>query len=165
MLCDNCGKHRAKIHYKEMKDDQVIEFHLCEECALEKGIEVPKTHQPFSFSNIVAGMAEEVESDEEKCDSCGLSYRDFRERGRLGCSDCYQAFKAQMKPLLRRIHGSNVHIGKSPKTSQGVFEKRLEIEGLKTDLSKAIEEEDFERAADIRDRIKQLEQEQGGTES
>lgn len=157
MICDNCGKEPAKIHYKEVKDNEVTEFHLCEKCAMAKGIQVPHKKQPFSISNIFAGMAEEVGSDLESCKACGFSYREFRDTGRLGCPECYQAFREQLKPLLRRIHGSNVHVGKSPRMSQGIYEKRREIEDLKVELGRAIESEDFEKAAEIRDRIKDLE--------
>jgi protein arginine kinase activator len=148
MLCDNCGKEPAKVHYKEMKGNQITEFHLCEKCALEKGIQIPHKKKAFSISDIPALMAEEVSIDIGTCKTCGLSYKEFRDTGRLGCSDCYESFKDQLKPLLRRIHGSNAHVGKSPRVSQ---------ENLKVELGRAIETEDFERAAEIRDRIKELE--------
>ncbi len=164
MLCDNCKNEPAKIHYKEIKDNQVSEFHLCEKCAIEKGIQVPHKKQTFSISNILTGMSEEAGSDVSTCSACGLTYKEFRDGGRLGCANCYEAFKEQIKPLLRRIHGSNVHIGKSPRSSQGIFEKRREIEDLKIELSRSIESEDFERAAELRDRIKELEKQQEGDE-
>ena len=157
MLCDNCGKEPAKVHYKEIKDNQVTEFHLCEKCASEKGIQVFSDEKALSIPNIMTEMVEGVGSDMTKCDGCGLTYRGFRDSGRLGCSGCYEAFKEQIKPLLRRIHGSNVHIGKSPRMSQGVFEKRREVEGLKGELRRAISCEDFEKAAELRDRIKEIE--------
>lgn len=157
MLCDNCGKEPAKVHYKEMKDNEITEYHLCEKCALEKGIQIPHKKKAFSIADIPALMAEDVSADVGACKTCGLSYREFRDTGRLGCSDCYNAFKDQLKPLLRRIHGSNAHMGKSPRVSQGAFRKRREIEDLKVELSRAIDSEDFERAAEIRDRIKELE--------
>jgi protein arginine kinase activator len=157
MLCDNCGEEIAKVHYKEIKDDKTVEFNLCEKCAVEKGLHVSPKKQAFSISNILAGMAEEVGSSTARCQGCGLSYAEFRETGRLGCSECYGAFKEQLKPLLRRIHGSNVHIGKSPQSSEGMIEKIREIEDLKVALRVAIEKEDFENAAEIRDRIKSLE--------
>jgi protein arginine kinase activator len=157
MLCDNCGKEPARVHYKELKDNSVTEYHLCEKCATEKGIQIPHKQQTFSISNILAGMADEVGSDMSRCRSCGLTYKEFRETGRLGCSACYDAFKEQLKLLLRRIHGSNVHTGKSPRLSQGAFEKKREIENLKAELGQAIDREDFETAAQIRDRIRDLE--------
>jgi protein arginine kinase activator len=157
VLCDNCGKEPAKIHYKEIKDNQTTEFHLCEKCASEKGIQIPPAKQAFSIPNIMTEMVEEVDAAMSRCDRCGLTYKEFRDSGRMGCAGCYDAFKTQLKPLLRRIHGSNVHIGKSPHMSQGVFEKRREIESLKAELGKAIEREDFEKAAEVRDRIKELE--------
>lgn len=156
MLCDNCGKETAKVHYKEIKDGQTVEYNLCENCALEKGLHSPKKHS-FSIANILAGMADEVGSSAIKCNACGLSYAEFRENGRLGCSECYEAFKEQLKPLLRRIHGSNVHLGKNPNSTDGMLERIREIEDLKAALKVAVNKEDFEKAAEIRDKIKQLE--------
>jgi len=157
MLCDNCGKEPAKVHYKEIKDDKTIEFNLCEKCAEEKGLHLSPKKHPFSISNILAGMAEEVGSSSAKCQGCGLTYAEFRETGRLGCSECYGAFKEQLRPMLRRIHGSNSHAGKSPRSTEGMLEKIREIEDLKVALRQAIEKEDFEKAAEIRDKIKELE--------
>ena len=157
MICDNCGKEPATVHYKEMRGDETTEYHLCEKCAIEKGIQIKPEKKPFTVSNILAGMADEVGSDMETCKGCGLTYREFKESGRLGCSQCYESFKEQLRPLLRRIHGSNVHMGKSPSSRQGVFEKKKEIEKLKEELSAAIDREEFERAAELRDKLKELE--------
>lgn len=157
MICDSCGKEPATVHYKEMRGDETTESHLCEKCAIEKGIQITPKKKAFSVSNILAGMADELGSDLETCSGCGLTYREFKESGRLGCANCYETFKQQLKPLLRRIHGSNAHAGKSPSSRQGVFEKKKEIEKLKEELSLAIEREEFEKAAELRDKIKGLE--------
>jgi protein arginine kinase activator len=151
MLCDNCGKEIAKVHYKEIKDDESVEYNLCENCAAEKGLQAtPKQHN-FSISNILAGMTEEVGSSTVKCQECGLAYSEFRISGRLGCAK---------RPLLRRIHGSNVHAGKSPRATEGMVERVRKTEDLKTALKLAVDKEDFEKAAEIRDRIKKLEGEE-----
>jgi protein arginine kinase activator len=166
MICDNCGKEPATVHYKEMREDQTTEYHLCEKCAAEKGIQITPSKKSFTVSNILAGMAEEVGSDLETCENCGLTYREFKESGRLGCARCYESFKEQLSPLLRRIHGSNVHTGKSPSSRQHIFEKRREIGRLKEELDAAIEREEFEKAAELRDKLKGLEcAEPGGEES
>lgn len=157
MLCDNCGKEMAKVHYKEIKDDKTIQYNLCEKCAFEKGLQLLPKQNMFSISNILAGMTEEAGSATVKCQGCGLTYAEFREGGRLGCAKCYNAFKEQLKPLLRRIHGSNLHMGKSPRSTEGVLEKIRETEDLKIALKLAVEKEDFEKAAEIRDRIRKLE--------
>jgi protein arginine kinase activator len=164
MLCDNCGKEIAKVHYKEIKDDKTVECNLCEKCAQEKGLHLSPKKHPFSISNILAGMAEEVGSSTAKCQGCGLTYAEFRETGRLGCSECYGAFKEQLRPLLRRIHGSNLHSGKSPRSTEGVMEKIREVEDLKVALKRAIDKEDFEKAAEIRDKIKELEAAEDGSQ-
>jgi len=157
MLCDNCGKEPARVHYKEIKDDKAVEFNLCEKCAAEKGIQVVGKKKPFSIASILAGMAEEATSSTARCQTCGLSYAEFRENARLGCADCYSAFREQLKPLLKRIHGSGTHLGKAPSSSEGLVERMREIEDLKAQLRAAVEQEDFEKAAEIRDRIKCLE--------
>jgi protein arginine kinase activator len=161
MLCDNCGKEIAKVHYKEIKDDKSAEYNLCEKCAAEKGLQATPKQNNFSISNILAGMAEEVGPSTVKCQGCGLAYSEFRESGRLGCAKCYDAFREQLRPLLRRIHGSNVHAGKSPRATEGMLERMRKTEDLKTALRLAVEKEDFEKAAEIRDRIRKLEGEEG----
>ena len=107
-------------------------------------------------------MGEEREKDEldvgHKCSFCGLTFGQFRETGRLGCPHCYQTFEAHLRRLLRRIHGSVQHVGKvylPPDPTASEMEKRLD--GLRRKLHRAIEAEDFERAAEVRDQIRSLE--------
>jgi len=166
MLCDICGKNPATVHLTEIIEDQMNELHLCEECARQKSAQM---EQQFGLSDLLAGMVEfgkpskEAETVSVKCANCGLTYADFKKIGRLGCGECYSAFKKYLGPLLKRIHGSSRHVGKSPIKVTKVLKKKIDIQELRTKLQKAIEEEAFEEAAKIRDQVKELEKKQDET--
>lgn len=164
MLCDSCGKNDANIHYSQVINDQVTEFHLCEECAEKKGL----SPQGFSIGNLISGLVDigggvEFEEKETKeiCGKCKISNIEFKKTGFLGCSECYKSFGKSLSDLLRRIHGNNIHVGKIPtkvptKTGE-IIKDDSESRKLKIELQKAIETERFEDAAKLRDRIKGLE--------
>jgi protein arginine kinase activator len=165
MQCNICGKNQATVHLTEIVDNQMNELHLCEECARQKSAQM---EQQFGLSDLLAGMADmgktakESENVTLKCPTCGLSYADFKKIGRLGCSDCYAAFKKYLAPLLKRIHGSSVHLGKTPlKGTQPAVKEEQQMKpdagDLRVKLQKAIEAEAFEEAARLRDQIKAME--------
>ena len=164
MLCDICGKNPATVHLTEIIDEQMNELHLCEDCARAKSTAM---EQQFGLSDLLAGMADFQKSSTEKeeviiakCPSCGLTYADFKKIGRLGCGECYNVFRKYLAPLLKRIHGSNQHIGKTPlkvKTTSRVYKKEADLQELKNQLQQAIQREAFEEAARLRDMIKEIE--------
>lgn len=160
MLCNICHKNEATVHLTEIIDNQITELHLCEECAREKGAQM---EQHFGLADLLAGLAdlgqqfEVVGKTETKCPNCGLTYQDFRRIGRLGCSECYQAFKDSLGVLLKRIHGSTQHVGRSPVKKPVQVQKKSEIDILRGKLRRAIEMEEFEEAARLRDKIRVLE--------
>lgn len=163
MICDICGKSEATVHLTEIVNDKMTKLHLCEGCAKEKGAEM---EEHFGMSDLLAGLADlsaNVEPgaiSQAKCDVCGFSYQDFKKVGRLGCGDCYEAFKKQLDPLLKRIHGANRHIGKVPlMAGKDVKENRAmqDMQSMKIRLEKAIAAEEFEEAAKLRDAIRKLE--------
>ena len=104
-------------------------------------------------------QTEEERVGHVQCPRCGLLYSSFKETGRLGCSECYAAFQFQLRPLLRRIHGDTRHRGKSPARGAGVVTSTRAIQRLHDDLQRAVEREDFEKAASLRDEIRRLEAE------
>ena len=163
MLCDLCSKNQATVHLTEIVDNQMRELHLCEECARQKSIQM---EQEFGIADLLAGLAEFGKPKEEKeiiklkCPACNLTYGDFKKVGRLGCSECYNTFKRYLSPLLKRIHGSNRHLGKSPVKIAKRVKKKVDLQELRNKLHKAIETEEFEEAAKIRDQIKELERRQ-----
>jgi protein arginine kinase activator len=163
MLCDICGKNPATVHLTEIVDDQMTELHLCEECARQKSIQM---EQQFGLSDLLAGLAEfekpalQKEAVLLKCSNCDLTYTDFKKIGRLGCSECYSTFKKYLGPLLKRIHGSSLHLGKSPLKVTKAMKKKIDLSSLRYELQKAIECEAFEEAVKIRDQIRELEKKQ-----
>jgi len=175
MVCDICGKKKATVHLTEIVDEQTSEMHLCEECARQKSTQM---EQQFGLADLLAGLSDtnktpaskEGEKNVLKCSRCGLPYEDFRKFGRLGCGECYTSFKEPLTGLLRKIHGSNKYLGKTPSEYQ---EKQMpplsegatallppedHLLDLKKQLQSAIAAEDFEKAAVIRDKIRNLEQ-------
>ena len=161
MLCDICKKNEATVHLTEILNDQMSELHLCEECAHAKSLAM---EQQFGLSDLLAGMADFGKPDKEseaaagvKCPNCGLTYADFKKLGRLGCGECYNAFSKYLGPLLKRIHGSAQHTGKSPLRVTKDLKKEMDIQDLRNRLMKAIEGEAFEEAAKLRDQIKEIE--------
>lgn len=177
MLCDVCGKNQATVHLTEIVDEQMTELHLCEDCAKQKSMQM---EQQFGLSDLLAGLVdfgkqgEGQEPSQVKCPNCNLSYEDFKKIGRFGCSSCYSTFIRYLLPLLKRIHGTTIHTGKAPKVvTVGVAVAEVpkvetsrrpeqsnpknELWELKNKLQNAIRLENFEEAAKIRDKIKELE--------
>ncbi len=161
MTCDVCGKKKATVHLTEIVDNQMTEMHLCEDCAREKSVQM---EQQFGLADLLAGLSDfgkqVQESEKTLCPRCGLSYDDFKKFGRLGCADCYEAFREQLGPLLRRIHGSTQHLGKTPLGAPGPRTEAATgptLKQLKDQLQDAIQREDFEKAAELRDRIRAME--------
>jgi len=164
MVCDACKQQQATVHLTEIVNDQMTELHLCEACANQKGAQV-ESH--FGLSDLLAGLAdfgktEQAEEQEEgapskTCLQCGMTYEDFRKVGRLGCSDCYTTFKRSLGSLLKRIHGSPHHLGKAPMQLMKSPRAKPELLELKRQLEGAIDKEEFERAANLRDQIRELE--------
>lgn len=161
MQCDICAKKKATVHLTEIVDDQMSEMHLCEECARKKSVQM---EQQFGLADLLAGLADFGKSTKEevresiKCTNCGMSYDEFRKFGRLGCSQCYDSFKMHLGTLLKKVHGSNHHLGKTPTKIPPSEKKIIEnLQELKLKLEHAIQVEDFELAAEIRDKIRELE--------
>ena len=161
MLCDICGKREATVHLTEIINNQMTKLHLCEECAKEKGAEM---EEHFGLANLLAGLVDlgqplgTVKEKKLQCPSCGLTYTDFKKLGKVGCGQCYETFKTYLVPLFKRIHGSDTHIGKIPRKKGKVPKaKKVNIEELKRRLKKAVELEEFEEAAQLRDEIKRYE--------
>jgi protein arginine kinase activator len=169
MLCEQCGAESASVHLTQIVDNEMRTLHLCERCAAKKGVEgvpVPE-HSPLvdllTKMGVEAPSREEIRSAPPPCGFCGLTLRAFRETGRVGCPHCWSTFDTHLRALIRRIHGSTQHVGKvylPPDPSASVREKRLEA--LRKKLGRAVELEDFERAAEIRDLIRDLEPQMPG---
>lgn len=171
MQCQKCQQHEASVHYTQVVNGQKKEVHLCEQCAHEEGY-MNFTNESLSLHHFLTNMfpfdqavnqqpKEQVQRDQGMtCEGCGLTYAQFRKKGKFGCSQCYETFDSYLNPIFKRVHSGNTeHVGKIPKRIGGQLHKRKEIDQLKKELQQLIEDENFEEAADIRDRIRTLKQE------
>jgi len=164
MSCEQCHEREAVIHLTQIVNEQVTTLHLCERCAAEKGVESPSSAPKTPLGTFLAAMGEELPEapaprSVDTCPRCGGSLQDFRESGRLGCSECYRSFEVPLRDLLRRLHGSTHHMGEryaesGEGSAPGGKPRATE---LREQLRVAVETENFELAAELRDRLRVLE--------
>ncbi|GAA0323049.1 protein-arginine kinase activator protein McsA [Bacillus carboniphilus] len=173
MLCQECHQRPATLHLTKIINGEKTEVHLCEHCAQDKGDMMMFQGGPgFSVHHLLAGMlsgesgfpkSNKQHFDQPhglKCDHCGLTYRKFSAIGKFGCAHCYESFKDSLQPVLRRLHGGNtVHSGKIPQRAGGTIHTKKKLQELKNHLKDLIGQEEFEKAAQVRDEIRALEKE------
>ena len=169
-ICQDCNTREATVHLTQIVNNEKLALSLCKECAAARGFHSPLDNVPFPLADILSGLAKNVErsqrhkpAEDISCTSCGLSFDEFTRQGRFGCGDCYTSFRPRLESIMRKIHGASLHRGKNPEpaTQTSGDEASLPIkeeERLAQELAKAIEAEDFERAAELRDRLKELQQ-------
>jgi protein arginine kinase activator len=167
MLCQDCKKQTATVHLTQIINNEKLVLSLCKDCAAERGFHSPLDNVPFPLAEILSGFIQQKfpeKSREElpdlKCEHCGLTFNEFARQGRFGCGECYNAFRERLGHIMRKIHGSSLHKGKLPVTAANEKLPVMEEERLEEELRKAIECEDFERAADLRDKIKAMKEAQ-----
>ncbi len=190
MLCQNCGKNEVNFHYTQVINGVKKEMALCDKCAKSLGLESLDFNIPISFSNFLGDFLN-VAADTDflpsftktnvlQCNNCNMTYDEFVDNGKLGCSHCYDTFSNILDSALKNIHGSNTHVGRRSKLSTSdknqvkedvqkvhskenktkenkLAQKKDKIEKLNEDLKLAIKEERYEDAAKIRDEIKKIE--------
>jgi protein arginine kinase activator len=163
LKCDNCNK-QATVHLTEIRNGKKIEKHLCEQCAAQnEGLPV-KSHTPINelLTNFVMAHSGLQKDLGQACDACGVTWTEFRQGGLFGCSNDYTVFEKDLTPLLQRAHeGATHHVGKVPTRRGGAggvpMKRQVDLAKLRKELQKAVEAEDYERAAKLRDQIKQAE--------
>jgi protein arginine kinase activator len=166
MLCSVCKEKPATVHYTKIDGGEMHKVDLCEDCAKTKGVSDPAS---FSLADMLLGLgaAKEVEQSaggtELKCPKCGFTHSDFKKTGRLGCVHCYTTFAEGLEGLLRTMHKGTRHVGKVPAALRHAREYADRMKSLQKKLAKAIEAEDFENAALLRDEIKQLTAQEPGS--
>jgi protein arginine kinase activator len=160
MKCNKCPK-AATLHITEIiSEDQVEELHLCEDCAHKYLYEPNQKGAAKAGAGISAEEIEEAGAGvmNRECPVCGMKFIDFRNTGRLGCPHDYEAFKEELTPLLENIHGETRHCGKTPRRLPQTRQTQSELVQLRKQLLQAISKEAYEEAAQLRDRIRQLEE-------
>lgn len=167
MQCEECGERPATVHFTKIVQGEKSEFHLCEACAREKGDWLNQTAAGFSLNSFLSGLlnfdsaGNAAATAPPRCSTCGLTYSQFSQVGRFGCADCYSHFEPKLEPLLRKVHGSTTHMGKVPQRTGGKMKAKRRLEELRNQLRNAIQSERFEEAAELRDKIRELEQKLG----
>lgn len=165
MYCDECKSRPAAMTITEMFDGKQVQLHLCPECAAQKGVgffnlggtSLPKLLGSFfGFGPIHVGQVQQPVVTSKSCPNCHISLNVIGQQGKLGCSQCYEVFREQLEPTLRRIHGNTVHTGKIPKRGASKVKLQREIDHLKAQLQSAVSNEQYEKAAELRDKIKNL---------
>lgn len=169
MKCQKCNKNEANTHVKRVINGEFEEYHLCSECAKEMGYSNVFSDFTSSFAddfNSLFGSFFEnalpARTQATRCETCGTTYNDIASTGMMGCANCYDIFSDRILPTIRRIHGNTTHMGKNSISYRKVEDKpedktQDELTKLKAELDTAIKNQEFEKAAVLRDKIKEKE--------
>lgn len=169
MICQSCGKKPATTHIKTIVNGKLTQYHLCSDCAQTKGYSNLLSDWGFHFGDLMGGLIGGGASGQEiqRCKTCGSSFEEITKTGKLGCADCYRTFHRQLVPVIQRIHGTTGHKGKVPGGSalritdtnhQMMPVEETPLEEKKRLLKQAVDAQDYEQAAVLRDEIKEMEQ-------
>lgn len=180
MQCSECNKRPATLHYTQIINGKKTEINVCDVCAKQKGYPLYSSQdEPFSLQELLTSLFHVNQAqmgmqnnsffnqiEQLECDKCHSTFSDFQRLGKFGCSHCYQSFRSKLDPIFRRVHSGNAkHHGKIPKRKGGTLHVKKELEMYRDYLLQLIEEENFEQAAIVRDRIKELEKQKRGESS
>ena len=160
MFCENCGVNKATTHIHSVVNGVVNEKYLCNHCAASEGYSDINNN---NLSQMLSSMFGEtlnlpVEKNIVHCDCCGSTFADIANSGRCGCAECYSTFYKQLLPYFKRLHGSTKHTGKTINNIKDYNNPTETIDSLRQLLSKLIQDENYEQAAVIRDKIKSLQE-------
>lgn len=165
MKCQKCGKREATTHVQKLINGNKQEYYLCADCAHEAGL-INFQNMEFGIGNFLSGIfgsekkvrggEPEILKGSSTCPTCGMMVEEFLNGSKLGCSDCYEAFRGRLVRPLRKIHGACEHVGKMPRRMGGALKVSRQIAALEAELNKAVMEQNFEQAATLRDQIRDL---------
>jgi len=170
MLCEACQKNPASVHLTDVSNNQKKEVHLCDGCAQTQGVTVKSymskpsakaKAKVTSTAELLAPSIESASGEGQKCPRCNTTYRQFRASGKFGCPHDYEVFQPKLDDLFEKIHGKNRHAGKVPSRAGDRIAREQELAQLKGELGRAITDEAYERAAELRDRIRRVEERRG----
>lgn len=177
MECQECNQRPASLHFAQVINGSKTEIHLCENCAIEKGY-MTYPEEGYSLHSLLTGLfnfdtttigtqnsSTSQQITELQCPKCDMTFSGFKRIGKFGCAECYHTFSDRLDPVLRRVHSGNTkHFGKIPKRQGGNLNTRKKVDEYKAKLAHLIEDEAFEEAAEIRDKVRELEKEMHRTE-
>ncbi len=166
MKCQQCNKP-ATFHITELTSGKPQELHLCEEHARQ--YLTASSNEPTAVGSMASVLAHQMQVgqtaeelaqlDQQACPVCGITFFEFRSQGRLGCPHDYVSFQTQLEPLILNIHGETEHVGKRPLRASGGSEHRTQLIRLRREMKEAIDDENYERASELRDEIQRIEAE------
>jgi len=168
MLCEDCHKNEATVQVTKIVNNEKIVLSLCNDCAAKRGFHSPLEGKSFPLADMLSNLGKKPLSSGKdaafagvnlECPRCKLTFEKFIKLGRFGCGECYKAFRPRLESMMRKIHGSSLHKGKLPETAPNQPLPVKEEARLESELRRAIKAEDFERAADLRDKLKTLKEE------
>ena len=158
MQCDVCQHKEATVFLTQIVGGKMQKVNLCEACSKEKGVNDPTG---FALADLLLGMgaAQDIERTPSgiACPVCGFTQADFKKTGRLGCSACYDVFGESLESMLKNMHKGSEHVGKAPASLLKNRQLDAQIKNLQSSLERAVAEEDYEKAADLRDQIRRIE--------
>lgn len=163
MLCEKCNKNLANVHLTKIDNTGLTKAHLCEECAqsFTPQVNVDLSNLFMTLPELLSVALSSLEIIEDpsikevpdRCKACDSSFNDLRETGRFGCPECYSSFKDQVKPLLAKIHGQTEHRGRVPNKASEQIQTRIRLRDLRKQLEDCIQSENYELAAELRDKL------------
>lgn len=164
MICDICGENEAIVHVQQIMGGEIYEVHMCAECAKQKGVALENGENgEVSLSQLLSGLVESFSQEGEhtvtnECPKCGTTLTDLKENETAGCAECYTTFRNQIDTILADHTDITIHRGKFPEKLKAYKAILIDKEVLKRKLSEAVQREEYERAALLRDQIQELEQ-------
>ena len=161
MKCERCNKNEASVFFREIINGHETKLNLCPSCLREKEEESGLSFKGLFSNSLFTAPSIYKVREEKKCPLCAMTEREIRAAGKVGCPECYEAFADFLAPTLRRLHGSSVHRGRKPAKLAKLTEKTRsenELSRLEGELRDCLQREDYERAAVLRDTIRDLRQ-------
>lgn len=161
MICQHCQNRPATTHIKRTVNGQTTEMYVCSECASKQGFEMLASHSAMNVGNLFGSLFTTPTlrdpDEKERCPACKQSLREIVQTGVVGCPECYIRFYDQLLPSIQRVHGKTTHVGKIAATGSPKMRKKRELAHLKEELTKALALQEYERCAQLRDQIKEME--------
>lgn len=159
MKCDACAEKEATVFLTQIVEGNMHKVNLCEACAKEKGVNDPTG---FALADVLLGLGSEKDIEapgaaKTRCQVCGFTLADLKKTGRLGCSACYSVFESQLEGMLKNMHKGPIHTGKIPSGLAEARQRDDEIRSLREGIESCVANEQYEKAAELRDRIRRIE--------
>lgn len=154
MLCESCNQREATAVVKQSINGVVKELHLCPYCA--NSMLFSNFFSDFSMNNLF-GKATQTTRDPKTCPECKTTWNEIVKSGKIGCAHCYEVFSNELARSIEKIHGKSVHLGNVPRSAAGTIRRKNLLTEYKMELNRLIAEQEFEKAAEVRDKIKEME--------